>query len=258
MGFSWRTRLGSTGWRTAHICHPASCVFYETTSFHYYNAGWNKKGKKGCSYLSGSWMVSTALPTICCSSWAAWSMTAVKMVRGKGKSQREGGVLGNVSFPLRHCGQQGPERDTEPQKTCLMLCVVLLKGVGSAATGVKPKEMSLQLLTSASYHVAHLHCESNTHILLPYNRNNFPFKWHTEEDMSFFIFSNRCLLLFSTKELRISSAEVHQMWARLISPRKLWSLCHMPNGNSTHLIIWYHLSTLFFQKLSSTYFVLFK
>ena len=69
-------------------------------------------------------MVSTALPAICCSSWAAWSMTAVKMVRGKGRSQGEGGVLSNVSFPLRHCGQQGPERDTEPWRLawCCVWC----------------------------------------------------------------------------------------------------------------------------------------
>ena len=66
------------------------------------------------------------------------------------------------------------------------------------------------------------------------------------------------ILFFSRKNMRVSSAEIHQMWARLISPIKLQSLCHTPTGNSTGLIIWYHLSTFFFQKLSSSYFVPFK
>lgn len=56
------------------------------------------------------------------SSRAAWSMAAVQIVGGRSRSRRKGGLLSNVSSPLRLCGHQGRGRD-RATKSCLMLRV---------------------------------------------------------------------------------------------------------------------------------------
>ena len=137
-----------------------------------------------------------------------------------------------------------------------------MRGAGRLAGAAQPLRARNQdilpaLPRSASPPAARLPCESDTHILLPHSRIHFTLN-DVAKRICLFSFFPIVVLFFSRKKMRVSSAEIHQMWARRISPIKLQSLCHPPIGNSTGLIIWYHVSTFFFQKLSSSYFVPFK
>ena len=192
--------------------------------------------------------------------WAGWSRTAVKRRSGRGRSQRERGRgVGQCQLCPKTLWTAGPWERRGATETCRMRYAVRLilraqlllvwnprkrpRSCWCQHRIMRPACIVSQTPTSC--------CLTITFILF--------FEWCREEDMSFFIFSNSRLIFFSRKKMWVvSSAEIHQMWARLISPIKLQNLCHKPIGNSTGLIIWYHLSTFFFQKLSSSYFVPFK
>lgn len=92
--------------------------------------------------------------------------------RGKGRSQRGRALLSNASFPLRFCGQQGHGR-------CWAIALL------DAACGATHRsrfscwfscrwcetqgKCPCSCWCQHVHHVVCLRCESDTHILLPYN-----------------------------------------------------------------------------------------
>lgn len=212
-----------------------------------------RKGKSsGSSFLSGSCMVSTRFPAICCSLWADWSVTAVKTI--KGRSQRGKGWW-QRQFPSKTLWTAG-------KWGMLWHCVLLDEVCGAThRSGFSHSWCETQrkcLCRSWCQHVQHvtsLHCESDTHILLLYPLTRVLPLSDLSKRICLIFFIQKSVVFQQKGDVCMSSAEVHQMWARVISPVMLWSFCHRTNGNSTHLIICvliqHHLNISFFKEISS-------
>lgn len=189
---------------------------------------------------------------------AGWSRTAVKRRSGRGRSQRERGRgAGQCQLCAKTLRTAGPWERRGAAETCRMQRAVRLEGAARLLLVRNPRnvpaaaDVSISSCGPLALWVRHPHPVAlQSHSF--YSLND------VAKRICLFSFFPIVVLFFSRKKMRVSSAEIHQMWARRISPIKLQSLCHPPIGNSTGLIIWCHLSTFFFQKLSSSYFVPFK
>ena len=198
------------------------------------------------------WLVSSlAPPAAALPGWLEQD-SGEKAQRKRQVTEGESGGAGQWQLCAETLRAAGPQSDAEPQRRAG--CEVRS---GSAPAGAKPRhpprtgEVSIASCRRLALWVRHPHpVASQSHSF--YSLND------VEKRICLFSFFPMVVLFLSRKKMRVSSAEIHQMWARRISPIKLQSLCHPPIGNSTGLIIWYHVSTFFFQKLSSSYFVPFK
>ena len=190
--------------------------------------------------------------------WAGWSRTAVKRRSRRGRSQRERGRgVGQCQLCPKTLWTAGPWEQREATETCRMWYAVRLILRAQLLLVWNPRKRPCSCW--CQHRIMRPACiVSQTPTSCCLQSHSFYSLNDVGKRICLFSFFPIVVLFFSREKMWVSSAEIHQMWARLISPIKLQNLCHKPIGNSTGLIIWYHLSTFFFQKLSPSYFVPFK
>lgn len=180
---------------TESISQPHLCFREQHLSIIMKQVGTRKEKRLLLSLRCNRWLVSPALPTTSCSSGQAGAGPLWKGVaKEAGHRGREGGVLGNVSFALRHCGQQGPESDAESQRRagCTMRCDsrerAQLLLVWNPRTRPRSCWCQHRIMRPAC-----IVSQTPTSCYLTVTFILF-FEWCSEEDMSFFIFSNSHLI----------------------------------------------------------------
>lgn len=163
-------------------------------------------------------------PAIRCSFWADWAMTAGKCLEEKAGHGRGEGCWGTSAFP-KSLWTAGPWETPSHRVLFDAVCGATHRSGFSCCWCETQGKCPCSCWSQQPHHVACLRCESDTHILLPYNHTNLPLNDRSKRVGLLWFFPRRCL--FQQKgDVYMGSTEVLWMWVSLISSIVLWSLCH--------------------------------